>query len=164
MKSTNFEARYAMEHKILPHEMYAKGPQLMAALLGHRGDAVHALYAKLAESNPTYHCPYTSKSFSVSYKECTNDKKSMLMIQVSMPKPEKPWLCRSVYFCYGKDGQHDQYFTSELTQEGFYLVCSWTSWGAHATFDIAPDNESDYVEQCYWESENLSKIFDAASF
>lgn len=149
--SIDYDVRYFLEHKALPHALYGSGVQLMASLMQEKGAAIRGFYGKAEVENPMYRCPYAEKDFFVDYLEFPQKKDSVLVIRIRMPAPEASPLCRAVYLCYGKITPKTMYFTSELSPSGVYCLCGWSSDEVHLNFGDAPDKEFDRIAELFWE-------------
>lgn len=149
-------ARYFLEHKAIPNAFYQNGAQLMLELMNGSGKTIRGFYSKAEAANPGYRCPYTAGQFSVSNHLCKGRNGSMLMFRIGMPEPEQSPLCRAIYLCYGKHGMVNRCYTSELSPDGAYFVCSWSESGAHANYGEAVGKEEDFVEKLYWDSQKAN--------
>lgn len=163
--SLEFEARYFLEHKALPHTFYNEGTRLLSALILRKEAGVRGFYDRVVAANPDYTCPYCDSDFSVEYKKYFDDVR-YLVLRVGMPEPEERLLCRAVYFVFGEHGSYEQYITSELTAEGNYFLCTWFENGTHLVLDVAPDDsqdEMDAVASLFEEMKNNADIKAAQS-
>lgn len=153
MTPLELQARYYLEHKAIPNAFFQSGAQLMLSLMNGSGQTIRGFYAKAEAANPDYHCPYSAEQFSVSHRLCAGRNGSMMMFRIGLPEPEQSPLCRAIYLCYSKHGMVNQCYTSELSPEGTYFVCSWTAFGAHVNYGEAVGREEDYIEKLYWNSQ-----------
>ena len=146
-----YEMRYFLEHKALPQALRTSRAQLLATLLRGKGEAMMGFYTKAEIANPTYHCPYTTEQFSTSYREYINQNRSVFIMRIGMPDPERSPLCRAVYICFGGDGCEDAFFTSELTPDNEYFLCAWAENDVHLNYGKEPVEDFDRVAELFWE-------------
>ena len=148
------EARYYMEHKALPKALYNEGPRLLAAFLCGTDSAMVDFYRKAEKANPEYICPYNNNDFSVISQTYKRGQDSVLVVRIGMPKPEAVPLCRAIYLCYGSRSGFEFYLTSELSEDGGFLLCGWSRENMHFNFGAAPEKNSaemDRAADLFWE-------------
>ena len=141
------KSRYEVEQHLLPQELYTSGPRLLSRLLHDANGVMHDLYAAAGISDLDY-------VFRETYKVCTKDFGSVLIVRIEMPEPQDCGLCRAVYLCYCDRDGDNLYFTSELANNGKYALYCRQETGRQLCSAEAPDDlaeELDLVAAEYWD-------------
>lgn len=145
----NQALRYAFEHIALPRLFYAKTDELLSDLLTGRGVAVVKLY-KIVRNNKNWKPPFKASDFTVTSHLYDFDGDACLIVDLKMQKPVKRFDCRNIYLCSSQKSGKALYFTSELSEEGPYLLGAWTSTEKHMNFgESQTQGEVDRVAQLY---------------
>ena len=130
--------RYTLEQEILPNMFYKNKSDMFNAILDKGGKFFSDLYLVYG---PVTNIVYTEDDFKISAKRCMSDNKMLYFLVVDMPEPTIPLLCQRVYFCCEVESEIVRYYTSELSENGSYSMCSWNKHHNHTNYDIAPKNE-----------------------
>ena len=130
--------RYTLEHEILPNMFYKNKSDMFNAILDKGGKFFSDLYLIYG---PVTDIVYTENDFKISAKRCMSDNKMLYFLVVDMPEPTMPLLCQRVYFCCEVESEFVRYYTSELGENGSYLMCSWNKHHIHTNYDTAPEDE-----------------------
>lgn len=136
---TEFEQfRYNLEHNILPNSYYNSKSDMLNSILDKEGKFFSDVYLVYS---PTTEIVYKEEDFKITQKRVMNDDNMLYFVIVDMPKPAVPMLCRRVYFCYEVKSGIAKYYTSELTQDGKFMMCSWNKHRQHANYGEAPTDK-----------------------
>ena len=119
------------EHRMLPAWFYGD-PRDFANVVCTEKDAlfniVNELFSRAGLENP-----YKPEQFSVEPDEVN---KSVAMVRIKFPKPERTPLCHSAICFFDKGFSKLKYFTLEMGEDidaGFPILCTWTEKGEHFT-------------------------------
>ena len=140
--------RLHVEQHLIPAALYSDGPMLLYRLMGDATAEIRKFYSQAGIENLDL---FVQENHRVYYREDT----SVLVIRIGMPDPEDVLQSRAVYLCYCSKNGDNLYFSSELAEEGNYLLCCKPdSKIFHMICGDAPDDtqkEFDMVADCYWE-------------
>ena len=142
--------RYVVEQYLLPDRLYTSGPLLLNQLLKGADPVMEQLYFEAGAE-------YSAKScFTETYRVFCRDDTSLFVLRIGMPAPDGALLSRAVYLCYCSKNGDDLYFTSELAENGQYLLCCRPDSEKirHILCCEAPDDiekEFEMVADFYWE-------------
>ena len=145
-------ARYLVEHRLLPSALYSAGDGLLVEITDGAEGLLMDAYAYAEENVEGYECPYTAEDFDTEVNVIDMDGDMGYIVRVDMPKPEASPLCRAVYFCFDQRTETCAYFTSELTPDGRYALCSWDEKGTHLNYgatDATVDDETEGVAMIF---------------
>ena len=134
--------RYNLEHDMMPKTYYKSSSSLLNSILDKGEKFFSDLYLVYS---PSVEIVYTESDFKVSQKRVMNDDKMLYFVIIDMPKPDYPLLCRRVYFCCDVESDIVRYYTSELSEDGCYFICSWNKHFNHSNYGAAPkDKEKEF--------------------
>ena len=145
-----FQTRYALEHQILPQELYSEnGPLLLLRLLKEREtffvDTLGFMSRKLGIK-----CPYDRSDFAVKPQLVSKNggADKIAVIIIDMPEPEMPPLCSKLIICHGlKPVKILGYYTVEKSIGDTFMLCGWTSGGGHFLHSPAPASEKELLAE-----------------
>ncbi len=140
-KMTEFEQfRYNLEHDMIPNSYYNAKSDFLNALLDKEGKFFSDIYLVYS---PTTEIIYKEDDFKISQKRVMHDNKMLYFVIVTMPEPKYPTHCRRVYFCYEVESGIVRYYTSELSFDGSYMMCSWNKHHQHTNYGVAPKGDEE---------------------
>ena len=111
------DRRYLVEQHLLPSRLYESGPFLLNQLLKGVGSAMEQLYFEVGARSPE------QTEFTELYRVFCKGDTSVFVYRIGMPAPKGALLSRAAYLCYCSKNGDDLYFTSELAENGQYLLC-----------------------------------------
>ena len=143
VETNEFERfRYNLEHDMIPKSYYNAKINLLNSTLDKGGkffSDIYLIYSPISE------IVYTEEDFKISQKRVMNDDKMLYFVIVDMPEPKIPTFCRRVYFCCEVETGLVRYYTSELTIDGSFFICSWNKHMNHSNYGLAPvDKEQEF--------------------
>ena len=150
--TADVSARYLVEHRLLPSALYSAGEGLLVEITEGAEGLLMDAYGYAEENVEDYTCPYTAEDFDTEVNVIDLNGDMGYVVRVDMPKPEVSPLCRAVYFCFDQRTDQCAYFTSELTPDGRYALCSWDAEGNHTNYgatDATLDDETEGVAMIF---------------
>ena len=142
--------RYVVEQYLLPDRLYTSGPLLLNQLLNGVDSVMEQLYYEAGAEHPA------QNDFTETYRVFCRGDTSLLVLRIGMPESDGELLSRAVYLCYCSKNGDELYFTSELAENGQYLLCCRPDSEVirHILCCEAPndiDKEFEMVADFYWE-------------
>ena len=129
--------RYNLEHNILPKSFYNGKIDFLNSVLDKDGKFFSDIYLIFS---PSTEIIYNENDFVVTQKRVMNDDRMLYFVIVTMPDPTIPLLCKRVYFCYEVGSEIAKYYTSERSENGEYMMCSWNKHETHNNYGVSPGN------------------------
>lgn len=138
--------RYLVEHRLIPRSIYTNGLALSFSLMTAPGDTMAQFFqdAALIAAGATSVMP---DDFSESCQAFEQEDDRLLIVRIGMPEPQEAPQCRAVYVCFSRNEGKRLYFTSELDENGKYMLCAWCQDEMHLNFGVAPEGVQDETER-----------------
>lgn len=129
----DIQTRYTIEHSFLPKVFFdeERCSSLILTISEEEGSFFVNLFNVLNKDKSDYHCPYSTKQFSVKKMQFnTSSGNKIYILQVQMPKPERAPLCEEILFVHNDNLESLKYITVEKDEECSF-ICEWTANGDH---------------------------------
>ena len=146
------EARYYLEHRMLPHLFFTGPSRLISVLAVGKGGFLFNIMNDICENNQIKNT-YALKDFSVQIDAPQED---LRMIRIHMPEPLWEPLCYRIYLSYNETYEKLGYFTAERgsNSEEIFLCC-WNTESSHLSFgteELTPEEEAAKCIRLYRDS------------
>lgn len=148
-----YQARYFVEHQILPKDFYQEKMKFIYVMMKGK-DYIYDVMSDILESQGGK-IPYSKDQFDVKLakaKEDEDDKDYVLVID--FPFPEAEPLCYRAIALFDMDEEKNisfteaRYFTIERSVDETYppLLCAWNRDGSHSNYGEVSDNIIEQIE------------------
>lgn len=140
-------ARYALEHKILPDLLHSdRGKAFLMTLVQKKEAFLADLFSIAGEDGAS---PYTKKDFQVLPVRFPGDETSpeVAMIAIRMPPAEAPTQCSYILICHDMKLENIEYYTKEASFGSLSMLCSWSADGAHLNYGTAPEDPQELLDK-----------------
>lgn len=129
------DARYYLEHRLLPDWFEKETNGLISVLMTSAGDFFCKVLNDICKSENLSN-PYSSDMYHVNGYALEDEFK---LVKIIMPEPERSPLCHRIYLCFDGEYGRRSYFTVEKSFEGMCL-CGWEE-GAHLNYGAVLEDE-----------------------
>lgn len=151
------EARYYMEHQLLPKLFFEKKAEFINSILDEENNLLYEFITQICEEE-NISCPYKAEQYKISNYKIGDYEH---MIKATFPSPEETPLCSKAYFMFDEEFNNIRYFTVECaTEKGKkqkYYLCAWDEERSHLNYGQAPNGVQeldDTVIKYYLDSQN----------
>ncbi len=135
----NTQARYYLEHVLLPELFYGDKKEFIDALLDEGRNLLYKFIESICKENGI-ECQYKSNQ----YKTITYGLGGgYQMVKAMFPEPEKASLCSKAYFVFDETFKKIKYFTIEKSfakgNKSIFYLCTWNENLQHINYGQVPN-------------------------
>lgn len=132
------DARYLLEHRILPKYFFKEKESFIVTLVRSEKNIPFELIQKICEEEEI-ELPYTPEDFDMVPFNVTNSIKGLCL---DFPEPERSPLCWRIYLLFDMDLKKYGYYTVEKGEDDSDFVCGWQEEEeslSHVNYGFCPE-------------------------